>query len=411
MLDNSTSYFLVACNTSLSKFDIISLKPSDCTVGGTTDEAFFSRKLEEIDLFTTSFSDKRELLRNLYDGGKVSISDASLVIAFIKKNGEVGICDVLYNRDSKNIRDLILNKSKHKHQVVVERIINNFFDQLSCNEDYSIMVFEGLTDIDDCFLKLLKSEGCEGKTEGIRKCSPYALLRNIEESHARYQYYRSYSTNILETALFFGKYRDKLRNKISEAILHDSRQLSLFNFSLNPSIKSSPPPKEMLLSTDKYGDSDGFIVPHIPMKEKRKYVMETVENLLPNSFIMTGKSSAKFNDSFFSHHISEKEHMILQKELDSYCRLHFYLHNFYKSKLASGQQEGYLESSEERELSGDIISESKKINRYLYGHDESLKRAYMWCYTYNRCIDKKMADLRQDNNPYSRGVTYVKRNS
>ncbi len=440
MSGNAIRYFLVAQDYDGENFDIVSLSPSDYVQGG-DNQLERHHKLEEIDLFTTRFTNEQQLVHYLYQNGRISNDQVRLFIAFqSKKESRIKRYEALYNRDNRSDINDLCSMAFHdlgyprQNSLASEAIMARFCETLRYNDSFYDVIACGLTDIYGDFLDFLKSKHYYQGLEDIKRFKggwalrSYSLMRNIVAAYDQYQLLQSMGGNILEVASLLEKSKDRNLLKISDKLAvqldpdYDPNQLSLFDF-LPEAWEESSPEKIVVegskkspskLSTKKsstkkpkFRVSDIPTHSEVPMAKKRAYVMDTLRNLLPFCFNMTGTSSAQFRLDTFSCPIDELDQMRLERYLDSYSRLHFYLYNRYSSLLEQEKSRPDAYSSDISELSHDASMEHKTINHYLFGHDEALNRAYAWCTIYNRYAE---VDKNYQEDEAGKGGAYVKKN-
>ncbi len=217
-------YYLVARNKKNNNVEIVEINNQVCC------------SLEVIDLFTTKFSDEKDLANMLYQAGLITDTAVDLFIVNQNSKHDIYTQEILYNYAYKIpfIAVKSLNNRIRECSSDVDEILDNFAEKMETVPKYYEMVAFNDTNIYRKYINYFENENLDGKVrydikykDGSFARNSYKLIRNIVEANNRFNTYK-YSTYNINRNQF---YRKLLTGKLTEITdkNYQNNQLSFFD--------------------------------------------------------------------------------------------------------------------------------------------------------------------------------------
>lgn len=343
---------------------------------------FYSRanSLEAIDLVTTRFNSKEDMINQLVSHGYIDgyNYDFFIVSKYSRGNEErIKIQEVIYNTNKDRVDGLrniaYESLTKGLKPSVDNKTDNNillfkFVNKMYYKDDYRKIVKEGLTGIPKVVIDLYKNiDTCDKVPHYIKQFHPnvminYGVSRSIVDSLNRYDQLGSsisdhvnyYNKNVKDRALV----KDKL------LLICDKNYVSGLNINTNANLIDG---QISLFDTNKND---------LTKEEKISYVMSSIKKIDYKSFSKENKK-VYIND-IYNYDMDEDQLKVINKGLPTTLLNNIYLYKFHKSKLEACT-DNYWDANT---LSEDIDGDLKDI-RFNLRKDETLDRAYNYFLVYN----------------------------
>jgi len=231
-------YYLIARNKASNDFQIIDI--------GT--------KLEEIDLYTGDYKDKKELMDKLISENKIYSTNTDIYIALPKvedKKKYIYTLEVLYDCGEDSIIGKAADSSLKGENIVpyADNILNNFCHDMKVNSNFFNYVVLGKTNIYKKFTNYFIGRRYDDNYKlkyldnGWARKS-YALIRNIYDATSKFYKFENH-TDITEDDVRSRKLiEEKLLMKIGKGI--NQEQMNLFEIPEFAEENSSEGAKQIL---------------------------------------------------------------------------------------------------------------------------------------------------------------------
>lgn len=347
-------YYLVGRNRKSNDFQIV---PIDNKYGNS---------LEEIDLYTTNFSNAFELMKALQSRDMLQEGDVDLFIVSQKeKEGEktLTFLDLLY-KDSYKIRDIALSSSNNKmdeSSKSINDILNHFCWKMKFEPMFYNMVIYGNTKLYPKFINYFANHRYEDLYrikyhEGGWVQKSYPLIRNIVDSFHQYDYSFGNSEHFALDYI----YRELLENSLLE------------------------------VTSDKYDEKQKNIFelpePSLNKDEKRKYVMDRFQELPKEVFYQKGNNIV-FNEELFGSY-EDNDLEKLSSLLGNTLPLHIQLLSFHTHYYKKGLKEAKDVAEQSRQIQDDLYN----IYTILEESPDILDSAYQWSLLYEKYCNRIVGD-------------------
>lgn len=378
-------------------------------------DAFFrANSLEAIDLVTTRFKNREEMLSRMKKNGYIRSDDADVFIASKrKKNGRsyIKIHEVIYNplfdervADLRSIAKASIGNDITKEIDKAKKI----FDKLACkvyyDEEFSLYLSSTFTNIYQKIMELYVYNQKDGPAYSVKYdnywlLSSYTIIRNIVEALNRFDLLKDRNDAVLanieylnENSIGRKKVEEELIEKLDENYIEG--QYSLFDyerFSGDDARKSvfSEPINETL-EEDNICNKE-LEEKEISSDEKRVFIFEVVRSLPVKVFKHTDDGIA-VNINFFKKYpnASYKNKFInLSKRITSVL-YHYSLH-----------QEKYHDAvrycQNTMEWDDELRKDTARLNKFLTSAD-NLDKLEKWCRNYLECVEFETLALEMDEN-------------
>lgn len=248
----------------------------------------------DIDLFTTRFHDKSELIVYLYKKGIISSYDSDIFI--VSRNGDnINTMECVYGDDyfGKELRSIAFRKrNKEYDNLSISLVFDDFARRMYSNDKFYSFVTYGFSDIYPKFVDYFKasrniSDMLNSKLrDGAWAPNSYHLIRNIVES---YKEYKNSNATAFEIFVQGKKQLDKARKDVLS---------------------------DIMILTDK-----DYIEEQVSLFESKKgvdeleYVLSNLDKLRVEAF--TENNGVSFNKAFFPKYEGDAFALELSSMLDS----------------------------------------------------------------------------------------------
>ena len=435
MAGGNIQYFLVGQNKFNYQFQVIEFYPEDYLYDT-------HRKLEQLDLFSSGFQSEEELVRFLYDKGRLPSCDYHMSIAFLKDR-DVKFYNPIYN-DGHNKHLIELRDSAQeslqdtkKSMKQGKKIIKDFFEKVKSEDKLYTMLVSNTTNIYGKFLDYFKiksrfeSFSDLQNIDGAWFLRSYTLLRNIVDIESHYERLSKDSFDFYRTIIeekqaddrrkLKGKnlLRKELLEKVDPLVLPGQLSLFDFNMDLGQYSFSKKSPTGAILKNDIKEPSE--IIPvgetktkkvaipdysNISESEKISAIFSTLRSITKNPFRIGKYNNVEFNPNCFPFPISSEQQEKLEKFMDRRCQKICYDYIRYNSMIEEENRKGF---SVCYELYENRDAEAKGLRRKLKNL-ATLNRTYAWCIAFRECLTQHH-ESQSSNNCFenSESGAYVRR--
>ena len=357
-------YFLVSRDLKINEVKCIPFRINN-------GDELIENDLNDIDLFTTKFKDKSELVVYLHNNGIINSYDSDIFI--VSRNGDcINTMECIYGRGYFNheLQNIALSKKNNIDDVKdICYIFDEFSRKMFFEDDFYTFITYGFTDIYPKFIDYYKE--CRDLDEafncklrdGSWAMKSYHLIHNIVSAYAAY---RKRNSKLFDGAMDREKlYKDRcdvfddIRNLTERGYVDG--QFSLFG--------------------EKYEVN------------KKEYVLSSLNNLRIEAFIED--NGTIFNSDFFNIYEGEAFKRELTSILDSDslgCLL-----NYAKDLKLFRSSQDYALSDFKLRLEKDKLL----LSRALDVNCDFLNRVYSFFLLYNKC----MRDNGMDSGEYGRSYS------
>ena len=438
MAGGNIQYFLVGQNKFNHQFQIIEFYPEDYLYDT-------HRKLEQLDLFSSSFQTEEELVQFLYDKGRLPNCDYHMSIAFLKDR-DVKFYNPIYNDGhNKHLSELRESaqeslqdtKKSIKHG---KKIIKDFFEKVKTEDKLYSMIVSNTTNIYGKFLDYFKTKGKFENFSDLQSMDgawflrSYTLLRNIVDVESHYERLSKSSSDFYRAMIEEKQVDDRrklkgkniLRKEILEKVdpLVLPGQLSLFDFNMDSGQYSfsRKSPTGVILKNDIKEPKQ--IIPvgitkkkkttipdysEISDSKKRAAIFSTLRSITKNPFRIGEYNNVEFNPNCFPFPISSEQQEKLEKYMDRRTQKNCYYYIRYNSMIEEENKKGF---SVCYELYEDRDAEARSL-RTKFKNPTTLNKAYAWCVVFNECLvqQQEYNEDQSSNDPFENGGSgaYVKK--
>ena len=374
-----SNYYLVARNVDTNKVSVLELNRK-WYFKNSNDFYSRSNSLEAIDLVTTRFNSKEDMINQMVSHGYINGYNYDFFIASKYKRGKeekIKIQEVIYNTNKDRVDGLrnvaYESLTKGLKQSTDNKTDNNillfkFVNKMYYKKDYRKIVQEGLTGIPKVVIDLYKNIDTYDKAPHyIKQFHPnvminYGVSRSIVDSLNRYDqlgnsisdHVKYYNRNVKDRALV----KDKL------LLICDKNYVPGLNINTNNNLIEG---QISLFDNNKN---------NITKEEMLSYVMSSIKKIDYKSFSKENKK-VYIND-IYNFDMDEEQLKVINKGLPNSLLNNIYLYKFHKNKLESCT-DNYWDANT---LSEDIAADLRDI-KYNLRKDEILNRAYNYFLVYN----------------------------
>ena len=387
------NYFLVARNKENNSFEIIGINERWYLGDKGKDVFWYGSSLEAIDLVTSSFKSKEQMIERLFKCGYITDKNVDIFVANKTKIGNkdyVLFDEVIYNSGNKNR----MNNFKQVARASMDSNFNNDCEQVnyicdeigqltySCDDVYR-MIIDGDSNIPRNFAELFRGILMyDGYLEDIRvdfnlKPEDYYTVRSIVEMLNRVD---DLSGCIKDDRAFEN---DKF---ISENF--ENRQALIFDLIIgldNKKVKTSG--ESFLVENEIEEVKNGFEKIELPkstlsIEEKKKEVFAMVKTF-PKNMFSSVVDGYEMNYSLFEYPLYDEEKQKLESLLTG--NMPRFLRNYliYRERLEEARK-GFPSPSEIADIQDEIEKNKNSIyKRFKSG--KCVSQTYEWCRLYEAC--------------------------
>ncbi len=358
------NYFLVARNKDTNTFKILRVYNERGSA------------LEKIDYATSKYNSREELIKLLYEKGRIDSLNTDLFITYKGNNKEMKYLEVIYNSKEDRVQDLrqaLVCSSNKKLNTCDEakRIVDKFCQKMEYNSEFYNFIMNENTNLFKKFIKYFKKTKTFGLDEdstihnkpkysvkyvdGAWVINSYLLIRNIVEAFNRFdKYNEKENIDYLNDNVPF---RKLLNNRLMIETDSDfiDGQMNIFDY---------------MDMQEKISDDDKMVE-----------VMNIIDYIGRDTFIKKG-SGIGFNENKFNDYedidLEKLKTLIIGK-----LRGYMYLYGFHKYHLDEANK--YMMNT--LELEKDVRLDRAKIIEYLR-QGKNLDKAYEWTKIFTKYLEK-----------------------
>ncbi len=390
------NYLLVARDKKGNGYRVINLDESWFIDGGTKGKMSSLNSLEAIDLVTTQFRDRDQMVKRLVSRGYIENDNVDIFIAQKnKQNGKsyIRFDEVLYGGSvegrKKSIRDIAKcslagnGLDPRGVQDLLEDIVLSVY---SSNDLYS-MILQGDTNLSRDFAESLREVPryedlpYELITRGKIKAGSYSDIRNVAEVILRFRSFPARRedddrfTMNQEFVLENLEERKALIPALSKTFdeLARGKQATIFDVDVAK--------KEVAPVVEKPEVSEETKRKPLTLGDMRREVFRVLHTLPINAFLYDGKKF-HFNEGAFRYPLADDEKKRLRSLLTGNMPKYFmdYAQHRQRAQYCSDSGE-YYEASE---LRGECERDERAISR-CFKNNGRLVNTFKWCMLYEAC--------------------------
>lgn len=399
-------YFLIARNKSDNSFTVIELNDEwYLSKEKSTGKVTRSNSLEAIDLVTSQFQSREQMVERLYMNNFISSKDVDVFVA--SKRKKAGKSYIRFD-------EVIYGSKKSKRTAALRTIANNsmcgnltsdraamdflyediIYRTYSCEDFYS-MIMDGETNISKRFAELLRKVPkyedipLELKQDRFFRVDDYRDARNIIEALDRLERFSASSREdrVLENLAFIDEnYSDRMAlvPKLSLALDVNfcEGQLSIFD---NPGVDNRD---KVRMAAKKVAQEEKKTIERVQVSDKKISVLgmqrEVIRVLgtLPGGIFKSNGKGYEFNSEVFNHPILDEEKSELNGLLTGNMPKYFNDYIRHTHRMQDAQRMG--DYSEAAELQQCCEMDLATIKR-RFKSSKCLKNTYRWCMLYEGC--------------------------
>lgn len=351
--------------------------------------SFRANYLEAIDLVTTRFKTKEEMILRMCDNGYIFSTDVDVFIATKGKNSannDLRIYEIIYNannaKEISEFRDIA--RASINNNIELELLkIRNIFDKLAnkifYDQEFSLYLRSGFTNIYNRVVEIYSSLERRGSLYEIKydnywMLKSYTLIRNIVEAISRFDC----KSEVVLSRNSFSEIEFE-RNKVRKDILikidenYIDGQLSLFD---DENIDHMPRKKESEANIFEDNVVDNV---SLSIDEKKSFILKLIDDLPVDIFRREG-NSFMIDTSFFRIYANDGYKSKLKNLSSKIASLLFYytLHyEKYRESLVYNQNTFVWEE--------ELRKDKNKIYKFL-SKNKNIEMIYNWCTIYLECL-------------------------
>lgn len=371
-------------------------------------EDVFSRanSLVAIDLVTTKFKSREEMLKRMYDNGYISSSDADIYIASKrKKNGKeyLKTLEVIYNpadslrmSEFRDVAKAALDNDFVSEREKVKRIFDKLASKVFYNQEFRDYLKSGFTNI---YKKILEAYVYSTKGEAPAYnvkydnywlLSNYIIIRNVIEAMNRFDLFAVAEDKINANIDYLNENGIDRVQVEKDLLVKLDKDYVEGQYNLFDMLKSSDNVNDIVEQTFE-AEIDEEEALELTADDKKEFFYRNI-GYLDSSLFKGGKRGVEFNTDFFESYPSVLDEQRLLN-LSSKLRGAIYWYIFHYEKYREALERGQNTMPLEEELRCDRTSLRK-----LFNSPKNLDIAYEWLNTYLKCFEfKKMNSESQEN--------------
>lgn len=408
-------YFLVARNKKDNKFRLIGINDTWYSDFGGFGCVSIANPLPVIDLVTSRFRSKEQMIKRMYENKFIDSMDVDLFIAAKRKRNEeekLVTYEVIYDparseriKEFRKVARSFMDNKKEDTEDFRKKIFDKLISKTFYNIDYYMFIKDGMTNIPMRVvnrlvgLERLKKPPYSVKYKEEWVVDNFLALRNIVESLNRFDLLEKYPDKIYANIDFLNdnaRGRKIISRELIKAIdeeLITAGQVSLLdveneentNFKyVNIPIEKSE--KEVLKK-----ESDIDIVNTVSEKGENKEISTAkklkevlfVFDTLPIGVFKRKQEDVSFNEEIFDNYPCANDRLKLKKIIKSkrlLSNIYFYVLHNNKCKDATKHHWSSLE------IDADLRADLRDLKKTL-SKGKNLDNAYEWCEVYRHCAE------------------------
>ena len=400
-------YFLVARNKKDNKFKLIGIKDEWYSQFGGFGYISVANPLPVIDLVTSRFKSKKQMINRMYENEFIDNKDVDLFIAVKRKKDDeekLVAYEVIYDpakseriKEFREIASSFLKAKKQDTEKLREKVFDKLISKAYYNADYYMFIKDKMTNIPERVvnrligLEKLKKPPFFVKYKEKWVLNNFLALRNIVESLNRFDILEEYPDKIYANIDFLNE-NARGRKMISRELMKamDEELKTAGQGSLFTTEKEKTGFKYVdYLGEEKASESDINMDNDVSEKEEQREISGTeklkevlfVFNTLPMGVFQCKQKAITFNGKIFEKYpaeceLSKLKGVIKNKKLLS--NIYYYVLHNNKCKEAREKHCSSLEIDE------DLRADLKDLKKSL-SSGKNLDNAYEWCEAYKRC--------------------------
>lgn len=362
----------------------------------------FSRRnfLEAIDLVTTKFRNREEMLARMFKNGYIRSNDADVYIASKRKmngKGLLKIYEVVYNpnnnlriADFRDIAKASLGNNFSSEIDKVKRVFDKLAAKVFYNGEFRDYLKSGFTNIYQQLMEMYVYSNCDGpaynvKYENYWSLSSYLIVRNIIEAMNRFDLFR-YEKDKVDANIEFLNENGVFRKVVEEELLEKldknyiEGQYSLFDRVENNKIEVAVGKKEVTAEKTTIIESNSEDISVDTYEDKRKFIYDGLKRMTTDVFSYENDKIV-INKYLFNNYPSEQDKKkFLSLGSREIRTIFLYVLHYEKYMEALNNYENTINLEEE--LRNDRVKLGKIIEK-----DRKTDKLYEWCKAYLRCLE------------------------
>ena len=404
VVNDMKNYYLIVRYRDNNEVQVVELNSRWYLEGVDKDTFFRANSLEAIDLVTSRFKNREEMLKRMQENGYIRSAKADCYIASKrKKNGKsyVKTHEVIYNpkNDTRMMEFRDIAKFSLDNEIDIEQAkVKKVFDKLASKVFYSVdfqnYLKSGFTNIYKKIMELyiyapnMTKPAYNVKYGNYWLLSSYSAVRNIIEALNRFDLF-SDALDKVDANIAFLNENGVERKKVEKELLvkldknYVSGQYSLFDNNMFDSKekKIEKPEEEIEILEEAEEESK-----EVSYEDKKVFIYDTLRDL-PIEVFKTVEGKVKVNEELFQSYPSDKDYKIYQNLSGKVIRTLFLytLHyNKYREALERFQNTFVLEEE---------LREDRKELRKILDRENNVDKVYEWCNTYLKCLEFETINL------------------
>lgn len=348
-----------------------------------------SRSLEKIDLITSNFNSRDELIKELKEHGYIDRTDVDLFVVKKSNKSTLKYYEVIYNDPNsnlvKNLRSIaksFLDSTNGNKQNLINEIIYTLSRKYNGDPIFRDFVDDSMFKISNWIVEELEESYSGLSRKSIGWISDrYRTIRNIVEAISRYDKYGSY----IYKKTFPSEISDSYSQKIIFSKIGRKEEVGQFSFFDEYNKENDLGSLEVIKQEDiteqkKDNNKEGeeAIIP-ISNVEKKKEVLQTIRHLPKKAFSKVNDKII-INSDLFELYPSEEDQKKFSSLLRGSLLNNIYLYVFHSSAKEQNKNRGFFSSSLDKDIGIDYNSVKRNLE-----NEKNLDKAYEWSQVYLRC--------------------------
>lgn len=400
------NYFLIARNKRDNSFTVLKLNDA-WYLGKDKAKGHVSRanSLEAIDLVTSRFEDREQMVERLAKNGYISDTNVDVFVASKrKKDGKsyIKFEEVVYGpkrtKRTEAIRRMAtasMEESSTEDKEARCIVFDDLIAKMYFCDDFYYMVMDGETNVSSDIARALKKVQTHEeipydlKDERIFKVSSYSDLRNIVEALNRLDSFSATSKDdrIQMNIDFIGEnYSDRMAIAPMLALELDKDfcegQLSMFSYF------DAADSEKIRKASERVAEESGKPIKKVEVPKKKLSISDMqrevfrVIKTLPTNLFRSKNGKYEFNEGVFTHPILDEEREQLNSILTGNMPKFFMNYALHTYRMEEANRMGeYSEAAELNEYCERDLASIKKRFR----SSKCVVNTYQWCMLYEGC--------------------------
>lgn len=380
--------------------------------------------LEAIDLITTKFKNREEMLKRMKENGYIRSCNADVFIAskrIINRKEELNCCEVIYNTKNnsrvvelRNIAKASLNNNMSVENLKIKKIFDKLVNKFFYDNEFRNYLKSSFSNIYKILVEM--NFWTPGSAKPVYNAkygnnwvlSSYFVIRSIIDAMNRYDFYYNVdgildANYLSENEIERKQVENELLVKLDKNYIEGQCNLLDLGIIRNNTITNENDAPDIEELEENSDNLENETYKELSINEKRTFIYETIRSLPIATFnyiddrVVINESLFKVYPSARDRNVFLKLSVKIRKIMLSYV-LHY---DKYREALNNFQSTTSLEE--------EIRKDGSRLKKLL-ANNKTVDRIYEWCNVYLRCLEfEKLTRDFQTVTDWEEGIKIGKR--